>query len=111
MPGNGVVMRGRNEPPRAIIEGQIFSFDRQEIHHWFDHATFQKARNAIVSARHAMAEIHWITGEDFVAAVASEGDRHMLARKARQQISRDQRWVTHRLVHPRADFAYQVRGE
>ena len=35
----------------------------------------------------------------------------MLARKARQQISRNQRWVTHGLVHPRADFADQVRGQ
>src|SRR5437016_8190675 len=108
MPRDGVVMRGRNETSRAIIEGQIFSFDRQEIYHRFDHATFQKARKAIVSACHAMPEIHWIAGKDFVATVTSEGDRHMLARKARQQISRDQRWVAHGLVHPRADLAYQV---
>src|SRR3989442_3007885 len=111
MPRNGVVMRGRNETSRAIIEGQILSFDRQEIYHRFDHATFQKARNAIVSARHAMSEIHWISGKDFVAAVAAEGDGHVLARKARQQVSRNQRWVAHGLVHPRANFTYQVRGE
>src|SRR6266446_1518395 len=111
MPRDGVVMRGRNEAARAIIEGQILSFNWQEIYHGFDHATFQKARNAIVSARHAMAEIHWISGKDFIATVTSEGDGHMLARKARQQISRNQRWVTHGLVHPRAVFADQVRGQ
>src|SRR5947208_15515268 len=106
MPRNGVVMRGRNETSRAIIEGQILSFNRQEIYHRFDHAAFQKARNAIVSAGHAMAEIHRISGKDFVAAVASECDRHVLARKAREQVSRDQGWVTHELVHPFAHFAY-----
>src|SRR5438034_10692656 len=101
MPRNGVVMRGRNETSRAIIEGQILSFDRQEIYHRFDHATFQKARNAIVSARHSMTDIHWISVKDFVAAITSEGDRHMLPRKARQQISRDQRWRTHGARPPR----------
>src|SRR2546425_3232449 len=106
-----VVMRGGNETPRAIIEGQIFSFNRQEVYHRFDHTAFQKARNATVSARHAMAEIHWIPGKNFVPTVTSEGYRHMLARKARQQISWDQRWVTHGLIHPRAYFAHQVCGQ
>src|SRR3989442_14863506 len=111
MPRNGVVMRGRNETSRAIIEGQILSFDRQEIYHRFDHATFQKARNAIVSARHSMAEIHWISGKDFVATITSEGDRHMLARKARVQIIRDQRWVNHGLVHPLNIFSFHVLSQ
>src|SRR6266568_4904854 len=75
MPRDGVVMRGRNETSRAIIEGQIFGFDRQEIYHRFDHATFQKTRNAIVSARHAMAEIHWVSGKDFIATGTSETRR------------------------------------
>src|SRR5436309_14627552 len=105
MPRNGVVMRGRNETSRAIIEGQILSFDRQEIYHRFDHATFQKARNAIVSARHSIAEIHWISGKDFVSTINSECDRHMLASIAREQIRREQRYVTHVLVHPRTNVA------
>ena len=58
-----------------------------------------------------MTKVHRITGKDFIAAVAAQRHRHMLASKSREQISRNQRRVAKRLVHPGADFADQVCGE
>jgi hypothetical protein len=56
-----------------------------------------------------MPEIHRITGENLVAAVAAERDRDVLFDESRQQKRRNQRTVRHRFVEPRSDFRNQIR--
>src|SRR5258706_15980129 len=58
-----------------------------------------------------MAKVHGIAGKDFVASVPAQRYRYVLARESRQQKCWHQRRIANRLVHPRADFADQGRGQ
>src|SRR6185436_19416440 len=76
-----VVMRGGNEAPGAVIKRKVLSLDRQSIDQRFDEAASQQPRDAIVSGRQAMAEIHGIAGNQFIAAVTTKRNCYMLSGK------------------------------
>src|SRR5215471_2043136 len=111
MPRDPIIMRGTYEPPGTIIERKILGLYWQRVYHRLNQAAAQKAWHRQIGARHLMAEIHRITGEQLITAITAERDRDVLSGKPRQQISRHERRIADWLVHPGADFAHQIRGE
>ena len=61
---------------------KVAGLNRQMISDWFDQATAQKPRHTVVGARHVMAKVHRIAGEDFVAPVPAQRYSYVFTRES-----------------------------
>ena len=88
VPGDFIIMRCGQKSPRAVVERKIFRFHRQRVDHRLDDPAPDELRQAIVSLRHAMTEVHWIAGKQLISTVTAQCDGHMFAGESRKQVSR-----------------------
>src|SRR5437868_935454 len=98
MSRNRIVVCSHNKAARLVVERDVIGFDRQAINYRLYQAAANEARHTLVKRSDAMAQIHRIACEEFVASVAAQGHRDVLARETRKQKGRHKRRVAERLV-------------
>src|SRR4029079_6028200 len=76
-----VILHAGYTAARFIVKRKIFGLYREQADQWLDYSRAQQARNTRINFCPTMAAIHRITGKQFVATVATQGDSYMLARK------------------------------
>ena len=71
-----------------VVEADLLVRDGQSSHERGNHAG-ETGRQPSVVRGHLVGRVGLVSGEDLVAAIAAEGDRHVLARQLGQIVGRD----------------------
>src|ERR1044071_10099296 len=111
MPRYRIVLCASHKSHCFVIERKVLRLYRQQSNEWLNNTATHERRQALVELRPAKSAIHGITGEQFIATVTAQRDCYVLPCESRQKIRRHKRRIAEGLVHPRADFVDEIRGQ
>ena len=104
------IVHALEEALELEVEAQVAERDREAVDGGLNEPAPEPARDQLDHAGEAMRLVRRVTGEQLVAAVARERDRHRAAGEAREQERRDQRRVAERLVEEVGQPLDEVEG-